>query len=95
LRREGGEFFYDQLFYTLRGYLRDRFLIPQGDITPQEISERLSSQAIDRLWREKLEKILAECELARYGASEFDLTAKEKIFRAMQEWVRHFEKEKP
>jgi hypothetical protein len=95
LRREGGEFFYDQLFYTLRGYLRDRFLIPQGDITPQEISERLSSQAMDRLWREKLEKILAECELARYGASEFDLAAKEKIFRAMQEWVRHFEKEKP
>ena len=94
LHRASADRFYDQLFHTLHGYLSDRFLIPPGNMTPQELTERLSSREGDRLWREKLEKILAESELARYGASEFDLAAREKTFRAVKEWIRHFEEEK-
>ena len=93
LRRGSAERFYDSLVRTLHGYLRDRFMIPPGNMTPEELRKLFSSQAGDRIWWERLEKILAEGELARYGASEFDPAMREKTFRAAREWICHFEEE--
>jgi hypothetical protein len=91
LRRGSQERFYDRLFHTLRGYLKDRFMIPPGNMTPEDLRKLFSSRPEDGLWWKKLEKILAEGELARYGASEFDPAIRERTFKAAKEWIRHFE----
>ncbi|RJP27401.1 MAG: protein BatD [Candidatus Omnitrophota bacterium] len=95
LLREGKtEAFFDTLFKTVREYLADRFHLPAGGITAITIEELAKEKGIAQETLDKIKKIFADCDMARYAPSQFGQKQLEDIFQDLKEIIDYLEKQK-
>ena len=59
--------FYDEVLRALWGYVSDKLNMPATDLSRENISDRLSAQAVDDVTIEKFIGALDECEFERYA----------------------------
>ena len=88
------EAFFDAVFKTIREYMADRFHLPSGGITAITVEglakkEGISSEAMD-----KIKRIFADCDMARYAPSQFGQKQLEDIFKSLKEVIDYLEKQK-
>jgi len=96
LLREGKtEEFFDALFKTAREYLADRFHLPAGGITANTIEELAREKGIAGEILDKIKRIFADCDMARYAPSQFNRKQLEDMFLALKEIITCLEKQKP
>ena len=69
LERNDTPKFYDAIHKTLEEYLGNKFNLPKGNVTIQEIEARLCSSGCDTEMMKKLNDVFAKCEMARYASS--------------------------
>jgi hypothetical protein len=86
--------FYDAVFRTLRDYLGDRFHLPSGGITAEELDSVLDGKEIEKDYLMKLIKIFNECDMARYAPSGIDENKMNITLNEMKEVIDYFEKHK-
>ncbi len=95
LLREGKtEAFFDTVFKTVREYLADRFHLPAGGITAITIEELAKEKGIAQETIDKIKKIFADCDMARYAPSQFGQKQLEDIFQDLKEIIDYLEKQK-
>ncbi|MFA5163873.1 MAG: BatD family protein [Patescibacteria group bacterium] len=95
LLREGKtEAFFDTLFKTVKEYLADRFHLPAGGITAITIEELAKEKGIAQETLDKIKKIFADCDMARYAPSQFGQKQLEDIFQSLKEVIDYLEKQK-
>jgi hypothetical protein len=95
LLREGkAEAFFDTLFKTVREYLADRFHLPAGGITALTIEELAKEKGIAQETLDKIKKIFADCDMARYAPTQFGQKQLEVIFQSIKEIIDYLEKQK-
>jgi hypothetical protein len=95
LLREGkAEAFFDTLFKTVREYLADRFHLPAGGITALTIEELAKEKGIAQETLDKIKKIFADCDMARYAPTQFGQKQLEVIFQSLKEIIDYLEKQK-
>jgi hypothetical protein len=61
--------FYDTVHKTLEEYLGNKFNLPKGSVTIQDIEAKLCSSGCDDEVLKKLHDVFASCEMARYASS--------------------------
>lgn len=95
LLREGKtQGFFDALFKTAREYLADRFHLPAGGITAITIEELAKEKGIAQEALDKIKRIFADCDMARYAPSQFGKKQLEYLFQALKEIIDYLEKQK-
>jgi len=95
LLREGKtEAFFDAVFKTIREYLADRFHLPCGGITVITIEEFAKEKGIASEVLDKIKKIFADCDMARYAPAQFGQKHLEDIFQSLKEIIDYLEKQK-
>ncbi|MFH0772014.1 MAG: BatD family protein [Candidatus Omnitrophota bacterium] len=95
LLREGKiEAFFDAVFKTMRVYLADRFHLSSGGITAITIEEIAKEKNISSEILDKIKRIFADCDMARYAPSQFDQKQSEDIFQRLKEIIDYLEKQR-
>lgn len=95
LLREGKpEAFFDAVFKTIREYLADRFHLPSGGITAITIEGLAKEEGISGEAMDKIKRIFADCDMARYAPSRFGQKQLEGIFQSLKEIIDYLEKQK-
>ena len=59
--------FYDEILKTLWGYMSDKLNIPVAQLSKDNIADELLRKGVDNSLVEELNKVLNECEFARYA----------------------------
>ena len=67
LKAGSKEAFYEEIFRALYGYLGDKLQLPTAQLSKEVIADKLKLKEIDPTHIQELERILAECEFARYA----------------------------
>jgi hypothetical protein len=88
------EAFFDAVFKTLREYLADRFHLPAGGITALTIEETAKEKGIASEILDKIRRIFADCDMARYAPGQFGQKQLADIFQALKEVIDDLEKQK-
>ncbi len=95
LLREGKtQEFFDAVFKTIREYLADRFHLPSGGITAFTIEELAKEKGVAQEALDKIRKVFADCDMARYAPGQFGQKQLEDVFRALKEIIDYLEKQK-
>ncbi|MFH1678948.1 MAG: BatD family protein [Candidatus Omnitrophota bacterium] len=88
------EAFFDAVFKTIREYLADRFHLPSGGVTAITIEEIAKEKGIAIEALDKINRIFADCDMARYAPSQFSQKQLEDIFQSLKEIIDYLEKQK-
>ena len=59
--------FYDEILKTLWGYMSDKLNIPVAQLSKDNVADELLRKGVDSALVEELNKVLNECEFARYA----------------------------
>jgi len=95
LLREGKtQEFFDAVFKTIREYLADRFHLPSGGITAITVEEIASEKGLPQEVLDKIKKIFADCDMARYAPGQFGQKELQDVFQALKEVIDYLEKQK-
>lgn len=86
--------FFDAAFKITREYLADRFHLPAGGITAVTIENTAKEKNIDGEILEKIKKIFAVCDMARYAPAQFKQEQLEDVFQSIKEIIDYMEKQK-
>lgn len=86
--------FFDAVFKTLREYLSDRLHLPLGGITAITIEEITKERGLSVEILEKIKKIFADCDTARYAPIQFSQKQLEDIFQILKEIIDYLEKQR-
>ena len=76
--------FYDELLGALWGYTSDKLSIPVSQLSKENISAELSGKNVDEKTVEDFNKLLADCEFARYAPSVSGMTTSDIYNRAIE-----------
>ena len=90
-QKKSGEF-YSALFKTIQEYLGDRYLLAAGGITANIVDELLKDKGIKTDILDKLERLFADCDMARYAASQFGTKEMEETFGHLREIIDYMER---
>ncbi|MEE8359860.1 MAG: BatD family protein [Candidatus Omnitrophota bacterium] len=90
-QKKSGEF-YSAVFKTMQEYLGDRYLLVAGGITANIVDELLKDKGIKKDILDKLERLFADCDMARYAASQFGAKEMEEAFRCLREIIEYMER---
>lgn len=95
LLREGKkEAFFDAVYKSFREYLADRFHLPVGGITVITIEGLAKEKGLSSETLEKVNKIFADCDMARYTPAQFGPKQLEDIFQSLKEIIDELEKQR-
>jgi len=95
LLREGKtQEFFDAVFKTIREYLADRFHLPSGGITAFTIEELAKEKGVAQEILDKIRKVFADCDMARYAPGQFGQQELQDVFQALKEVIDYLEKQK-
>lgn len=95
LLREGKtQEFFDAVFKTIREYLADRFHLPSGGITAITVEEIANKKGLPQEVLDKIKKIFADCDMARYAPGQFGQKELQDVFQALKEVIDYLEKQK-
>ena len=86
--------FYDSVFRTLRDYLGNRFHIPSGGITADEIERILAGKDLEKEIMDRLKNIFNECDMVRYAPSGVDSAKMNTALKEMKEIIDYLERHK-
>ncbi|MFH1752897.1 MAG: BatD family protein [Candidatus Omnitrophota bacterium] len=92
LKERKSEEFYGAVFKTIQEYLGDRYLLATGGITANIVDELLKGKGLKDEILDKLRRIFADCDMARYAASQFGAKEMEETFRSLREIIDHMER---
>jgi len=79
LKSNNKDFFYEELAKALWGYLSDKLSIPLSELSRDKAAEILSSKGVDQTILEQFNRIIDDCEFARFAPAT-DHAAMDKIF---------------
>ncbi|MFH0791345.1 MAG: BatD family protein [Candidatus Omnitrophota bacterium] len=88
------EAFFDAVFKTIRMYLADRFHLSPGGVTAVTIEEIAKEKGIVSEVLDKIKRIFADCDMARYAPAQFGQKQLEDIFQNLKEVIDYLEKQK-
>ena len=86
--------FYDSVFRTLRDYLGNRFHVPSGGITAEELERVLDGRDLAKDIMDRLKNIFSECDMVRYAPSGVDSTRMGMALKEMKEIIDYLERHK-
>lgn len=86
--------FFDAVFKTIREYLADRLHLPSGGITATTVEEAAEEKNIDALTLNKIKKIFADCDMARYAPAQFSQEKMEEEFKDLKEIIETLGRQK-
>ena len=86
--------FYDSVFRTLRDYLGNRFHVPSGGITAEELERVLDGRDLAKDIMDRLKNIFSECDMVRYAPSGVDSTRMGMALKEMKEIIDYLERQK-
>ncbi len=69
IRKNDVDHFYDEMLSAIWGYLGDKLKMPVSELSRQNVSETLSSHAIQEKYINEVINLLDECEFAKYAPS--------------------------
>jgi hypothetical protein len=86
--------FYDAIFKTLQEYLGNRFDLPKGSVSLQDVEKRLIPAGCDESILGMLREVFSECEMARYASSVTGGKEAEDILEKVRKIIDYMEKVK-
>jgi len=92
LKRKDQVAFYDAVFKTLQEYVGNKFHLPPGSVTRQNVEKRLSERSRNPAVLDKMQKVFEDCEMVRYASARVDEQAMRNCFRQVQEIIDFFER---
>jgi hypothetical protein len=84
--------FYDTVHKTLEEYLGNRFNLPRGSVTVNDIDLRLRQAGCEEHILKKLRDVFAKCEMARYASSVSEDISHSLVLHDVRTIIDHVEK---
>ena len=84
MREKGGQSdaaFYDEVMRALLGYAGDKLSLPQGELTKDNVINKLAERGVEQQLVDAFIAVLSDCEFARYAPVDNPSMAKEKIYQ--------------
>jgi hypothetical protein len=92
MKAEQQKDFYLEISKVLWGYLSDKFSIPRSDLSIAEIVDQLKQKGLDDQSVQEIEKVLHQCEFARFAPDEENKSNMPQIYNASIEIISKIEK---
>lgn len=92
LKENNNEQFYETVFKSIQKYFADKYHLSAAGITSPVIDEVLRPQGVKEDILKIIGEIFADCDMARYAASEFNAGKMQKTFDDLQKVISYFER---
>ena len=86
--------FYDTVFDLMKGYISDKFDIPQGDVDNDMVQDLLYDKSAEEKLKSQVETIFDECVRARYGQYDFSKNQMQITLRSLKDLIEFLNKQK-
>ncbi len=86
------EEFYGSVFKTLQEYIGDKYQLAPGGITASIVDEYLKPGGIDEKVLSGLRGIFADCDMARYAASDLTRDDMRRTYAALRDVISHMQR---
>lgn len=80
------------LALVMTGYVSDRFGLPPGELTPQDVAEVLAMRQVDDTLATEIRSFLESCDTARYAPGAGERVSATQAARQVRKWIQFIER---